>query len=246
MAKGLTAQSVERLKPDPAKRLEIPDGLLPGLYFIIQRTGARAWAVRYRHAGKPRKLTLGPYPALDLGTARARAREALQAVALGRDPGAEKIAALRAARENEPDRDSVAAVVERFLQRHTRAKNRRQSAEAVERTFRRVVLPAWGTRRIQEITRRDIVQLLDEVVDRGTPVLANRTLAHVRKLFNWARLQLAEETKDSEPTLLKARGKSIRLKSGDRVDIAVAGKVVINQGYVKVRQTAYDGRRHGI
>ena len=72
MAKGLTAQSIERLKPNPAKRLEVPDGLLPGLYFVIQPTGARSWAVRYRHAAKPRKLTLGPYPALDLGTARAR------------------------------------------------------------------------------------------------------------------------------------------------------------------------------
>ena len=58
MAKGLTAQSVARLKPDAAKRLEIGDGLLPGLYFIIQPSGARSWAVRYRAGGKPRKLTL--------------------------------------------------------------------------------------------------------------------------------------------------------------------------------------------
>ena len=37
MAKGLTAQSVERLKPDPTKRLEVPDGLLPGFYLVIHR-----------------------------------------------------------------------------------------------------------------------------------------------------------------------------------------------------------------
>src|SRR5918993_1333994 len=97
MAKGLTVQSVERLKPDPAKRLEIPDGLLPGLYFVIQPSGARSWAVRYRHAGKPRKLTLGPFPALDLGIARARAREALQKVAAGTDPAAAKQEARRGA-----------------------------------------------------------------------------------------------------------------------------------------------------
>ena len=90
MAKALTAQSVERLKPDPEKRLEVPDGLLPGLYLIIQPNGSKSWAVRYRHAGEPRKLTLGPYPALELGTARGRGREALQAAATGRDPAAEK------------------------------------------------------------------------------------------------------------------------------------------------------------
>src|SRR5215203_3778756 len=51
MAKSLTAPAVERLKADPAKRLEVPDGLLPGLYFVNQPSGAKSWAVRYRHVG---------------------------------------------------------------------------------------------------------------------------------------------------------------------------------------------------
>lgn len=87
MAKALTVQSVEKLKPDPSRRLEIPDGLLPGLYLVIQPSGVRSWAVRYRAAGKPRKLTLGQYPAVGLGDARERARDALEAVASGHDPG---------------------------------------------------------------------------------------------------------------------------------------------------------------
>src|SRR5919199_2130099 len=92
MAKPLTALSVEKLKPDPVKRLEVPDGLLPGLYLVIQPppSGRKGWAVRYRHGGKPRKLTLGPYPALNLETARARAREALREAAAGADPAKEK------------------------------------------------------------------------------------------------------------------------------------------------------------
>jgi integrase len=186
MAKGLTVQSVERLKPDPTKRREIPDSLLPGLYFVIQPSGARSWCVRYRHGGKPRKLTLGPFPALDLATARARAREALQDVARGGDPAAAKMEARRSAGEEKPDRDTVSAVVERFLERHTRARNKKRTIEEVERTFKLHVLPVWGERRIQDITRRDVIELLDGLVDRGTPVAANRTLAHVRKLFNWA------------------------------------------------------------
>ena len=98
MSKALTVQSIERFKPDQSKRLEIPDGLLPGFYFVLQPSGVRSWAVRYRYGGKSRKLTLGPYPVLDLSTARARAREALQVLALGRDPASEKRDALRAAR----------------------------------------------------------------------------------------------------------------------------------------------------
>ena len=74
MAK-LTAKAVENIKPT-ATRQEIPDSLLPGLYLIVQPSGARSWAVRYRHNGRPRKYTLGSYPAIDLATARAGHQDA--------------------------------------------------------------------------------------------------------------------------------------------------------------------------
>src|SRR4051794_32003614 len=182
MPKALTAQSVERLKPDSTKQLQVPDGLLPGLYLVLQPSGSRSWAVRYRHAGTPRKLTLGGYPVLDLARARAEARTALQAVAQGRDPAREKQEAKRSARD---EKDTVAAQVESFLARHTRKNNKARTAEEVERVFKLHVLPVWGERRVQEITRRDVVDLLDGIVDAGKPVAANRTLAAVRKFFNW-------------------------------------------------------------
>ncbi|WP_084673988.1 Arm DNA-binding domain-containing protein [Methylobacterium sp. WSM2598] len=88
---AFTARSVELTKPDPSKRLELPDGALPGFYLVVQPSGAKSWAVRYRIDGKSRKMTLGPYPRLGLGDARERARTALQAVSEGRDPAGEKV-----------------------------------------------------------------------------------------------------------------------------------------------------------
>lgn len=212
MAKALTVQSVERFKPDPGKRLEVADGLLPGLYFVLQPSGVRSWAVRYRHAGKPRKLTLGPYPVLDLGAARTRAREALQVVALGRDPASEKQDALKAARLAEPGVDTVAAIVATFLERHARAKTKANTADDTERHFRLHVLPKWGERRIQDITRRDVIALLDGIVDRGTPIAANRALAAVTKFFNWS---LDRSIIETSPCIRVARpGEE---KSRDRV-----------------------------
>jgi integrase len=184
MAKALTAQSVGRLKPDPAKRLEIPDGLLVGLYFVVQPSGARSWAVRYRHAGKPCKLTLGLYPALDLGAARARARDALQAVAAGRDPGTEKREAAREAQDG-TGRDLVSTQLDAFYERHVKANNTVRTAGEVMRALDKDVRTAWGGRRVQDITRRDVIELLDGIVDRGTPIAANRALAYTRRFFNW-------------------------------------------------------------
>ena len=125
MGTVLTVQGVARIKPDPHKRLEIPDAVLPGLYLIVQPSGVKSWAVRYRHGVTPRKLTLGRYPIFDLVEARTRAREALQSVATGRDPCSEK----RERRREivTPDRDLVSAQVELFLARHVRTKPRQEA-----------------------------------------------------------------------------------------------------------------------
>ena len=209
MGRVLTVQSVERLKPDPARRLEIPDAGLQSLYLVIQPSGMKSWAVRYRSGGVPRKLTLGPYPALDLATARARAREAIQKVALGHDPATEKKQA-RAAPD--PARHQLLRVVEQFLDRHARVNTKQRTAEETERLFRLHVLPTWGNRKVEEITRTDVVALLDGIVDRGSPVAANRTLAAIRKLFNWC----VERSVVTVSPCLNVRAASLE-KSRDRI-----------------------------
>jgi integrase len=52
--------------------------------------------------------------------------------------------------------------------------------------FEEHMLPRWRTLDIRSITRRDVVALLDGIVDDGKPVLANRVHAAVRAMFNWA------------------------------------------------------------
>jgi integrase len=174
----LTIRSVEAMKPRPVRQ-EIPDSFLPGLYLIQQPSGAKGWAVRYRHKGVPRKLTLGSYPALGLKDARELGAKALRAVAEGRDPGREKILA-RADKA-----DSVDRIVEDFLERHVRRSNRPRTAQETERLLRQHVLPRWRGRMVHEITRRDVLDILDRVVDGGAPIAANRVFAAIRKFFNW-------------------------------------------------------------
>src|SRR5947207_8630211 len=96
MGRKLTAKTIENLRPGPQRR-EISDGG-SGLWLILQPSGAKSWAVRYRFAGRPTKLTLGSWPALTLAAARKGAAAALHDVAQGHDPAASrKDAALTAA-----------------------------------------------------------------------------------------------------------------------------------------------------
>jgi integrase len=182
MTKALTVKGLENIRPGPARR-EIPDGHMPGLYFVVQPTGATSWAVRYRHGGMPRKLTLGAYPALKLADARESAGEALRAVAEGRDPASEKLERRRRAREGVAESDLVPVVLELFLTRHVRPKNR--SAADVERLLKVEVARPWATRSIQEIGRRDVIELVDAIMDRGAPYTANRVFTNFRKMLNW-------------------------------------------------------------
>ena len=179
MARALTTRTVETTRPGPERR-EIPDAHMPGLYLVLQPSGARSWAVRYRIGGRPRKHTLGSYPAVDLKTARNLASKALRAAAEGRDPGREK------ANERAAGLDTVEAIADLFIERHCKQANRPRTVEGTERLLRQYVLPRWKGRLAREITRRDVIDLLDRVVDSGKPTTANRVLAAVRKMFNWA------------------------------------------------------------
>jgi integrase len=201
MTKALTVKRIESADAKPARQ-EIPDGLLVGLYLVVQPSGAKSFAVRYRYAGQPRKLTLGAFPAVTLDAARDIGGKALRAAAEGRDPATEKQerkgeskrAALEEARGK---RDLFENVAREFVERHAMKSTRettwretarilglRPDAEGKLVEFGGDVIPAWKGRKVQDITKRDVITLLDAVNDRA-PIMANRVLAAVRKLFNW-------------------------------------------------------------
>jgi integrase len=170
----LTVKSVETAAPSKDRR-EIPDGYVKGLYLIVQPSGAKSWAVRYRHGGRPRKYTIGNYPLYGLKEARERGIEALRAASEGRDPAATETLSV----------DSIESAVEEFLERHVRRNYRPKPMRETERLLRSHVVEAWRGRRVSSIARADVRRMLDRIVERGTPIAANRVHSVTRGLFNW-------------------------------------------------------------
>ena len=180
----LTDVGIKR-QPLPTVRKEVPDGKIGGLYLVLQPSGAKSWAVRYRFDGKPRKLTLGPYPAVDIAAARRRAQEAIGDVAGGQDPAAVKVASRAAAKaEREADGDRIERVVALFVERHAKPKTR--DWRETERMLNREVIGRWRGRRLSQITRSQVHDMLDQIIDRGAPIRANRVFAQFRKMCRWA------------------------------------------------------------
>jgi integrase len=81
--------------------------------------------------------------------------------------------------------ETVEAVAAEFIERYAKVKQR--TWPETERLIARNILPKWGRRLIGSIDGRDVNALLDSIIDKGTPIAANRTLAAGRKMFKWAR-----------------------------------------------------------
>jgi integrase len=203
MAKVLSAKAVAAFKADPKKRQEIPDRAAAGLYLVVQPSGSKSWAMRYRFNGKPAKLTLGTVnegisflstgevPPIGGFHTLAEARELcaaqLRSVIQGIDPAQSKVQvfAAREERKNESSKNLVENVITEFLKRHVAA-NELRSATQIKWLFGKHVTPVWKGRDIRSISKRDVIDLVEAIADTGRPIMANRVLAHVRKLFSWA------------------------------------------------------------
>ena len=180
---ALTAKRIENVKPGDARQ-EIPDGGCRGLYLIVQPSGRKAWAVRYRFQGKPRKLTLDGVGSL--AEARKAATNALHELERGNDPAGLKFGAKAAEEKAAAARagDTVDNLAAQFIERHAKKHTRPNSWRMTQRIFDRIVLPAWRGRIIHDIKRRDVIDLVEGVAEK-TPILANRVHAALSKFFNW-------------------------------------------------------------
>ena len=184
MVKAFTPKGIEAMKPDPAKRREFPDPALSGLYLVVQPSGAKGWALRYRWANKPKKLTLGKWPIMGLADARGAASEAIAKVEAGADPGAEKKKAKAVRIEAQlSERDTIKTLVEQYAKRHLASL---KSGAVVKRELERHVVTVWGDRDIHDIAKRDVIDLLDGIADSGRVVSANRVRSYLGTFFNWA------------------------------------------------------------
>jgi integrase len=174
----LTELAVKLMRPPASGRAEVFDTLLPSFGLRITAGGVKSWVVMTRVHGKLKRITLGRYSdKLGVGEARDQARKVIADAQAGKAPVSGR------ARRHAIDGDTVRDVLGQFIARDQRGRGRRSWRE-VERTLSRE-LAGWMDRPIATIGRADVLALLDDVVDRGSPIAANRLLAHLRRMLNW-------------------------------------------------------------
>ena len=175
----LTELSVTKIKSGP-RRMEIHDA--HGLYLVIQPSGHRSYAYRYRWHGRPQKMTIGP-SVIGLKAARIEAAKAAYELAQGRDPAAPK----RAAKEEQrlatgASVDTFRSVAEKFMALEG---GKLRSADARRKRLEKYIYPTLGHRPVLSIKRSEVVRLLDEIEVNSGPSMAQAVLAIIKRTLSW-------------------------------------------------------------
>jgi integrase len=153
---------------------------------------SRSWVLRYKFRGVEKRIVLGHFPETSLDTARGQTRHFRELASKGIDP--ERARPRRNSSRPAPvpptsatarvdDAHSIDHLVSEFVERHLRPTRKRP--EYAEAILAKDVLPEWKGRDARTITPREVVTLLDGIVERGSRVMANRTAALMGQMFKF-------------------------------------------------------------
>jgi len=169
-------------------------------------TGAKSFCFIYKLRGTKRRLTLGEHPSTSLKKARQKHAEALSLVKKGIDPilktreedetRRREAEQKRRQEEAEAKALTVSALAETFIEA-CKKKGLRRWTE-YKRYLDRELIPKLGTWKAADVARADIREVVGLVYERGAGVAANRALAVIRRLFNWA---VEEDLLSSSPAV---------------------------------------------
>jgi len=175
----LTKSAIDAL-PIPASDVVYWDVGCPGFGVKVTPRGRKVFVVLYRTGGagsRLRKFTIGPYGRVTLHQARVAAQKVFTAKLEGRDPAGEKRETKHRFMSNQ-----VADLLESCISHHV---SQNRSAGEISRLLRREVGTPWGTKSIHEISKRDVVEVVSAIEQRGAPVAANKALKSIKTFLRW-------------------------------------------------------------
>ena len=181
-----------------------------GLYLCYRESYAiPVWKYRYRFAGKQRVMNLGSYTVLSLGDARRTVKELAARVALGHDVAGEKQERKREALaklEAEKNAWTVAKLADEYFERNILG--RWKHPNIVRSRIENDIKPSIGKLRAEDVRPLHIDQMLQTIVKRGAPTVANDVLRWSKRIFDFGIKRQILETNPASPfSLTDAGGK---------------------------------------
>src|SRR6202789_3352493 len=146
-----------------------------GLYLEVSPRGGKWWRLKYRYAGKEKRVSLGVYPEINLKKARARTIDARQLLDAGVDPSENRRATKAAQMEGAANSFEVVAREWIEQQMKTWVKGH---GERILTRFERDIFPWIGARPIAEVTAPELLSTVRRIEKRGALETAHRALGN--------------------------------------------------------------------
>lgn len=151
-------------------RYDIFDAKLRGLGVRISTAGTKSFFVMRRNKGRMTRVTIGRYPELSLADARIL--------------GAEKLAELsKGTFGRRTDNPTVQQVYDEWIELE---QSQKRTIRQVTSAMQLHVIPSLGKRKLNEVTKLDVSEIVERLVLAGKPTQANRVLAYIKRMFAWA------------------------------------------------------------
>ena len=160
-------------------RKEIGDAGCRGLSIRCTTAGVKTWSYAYKLNGKMRRITLGEYPSMGLGEARAQADGLRKQRSLGKDPRALQDAE-RTARAQKTF--TFAELCDLYIE-HVKASGK--ISWKTDEGYLKRPKAKFGKRPAVSITKRELVDFF-QAIALTSKSSANRTQSTVRTMWGWA------------------------------------------------------------
>jgi len=144
---------------------------------------SRTWLMRFKWKGQPVRLVLGHFPSLPHADAAAKVLELRRLLDEGIDPRRARPTRREPGARAGGAPHTIETLADEFLKRHVRP--RRKRPEYAERMLKNSALKHWAGRDARTIKPREVIELLDRIVDAGSPVMANRVAALLAQMFKF-------------------------------------------------------------
>lgn len=170
----LTATKVQSLVKSESGRFS--DG--NGLFFWVRHPYSPTWKLRYSLQGKRKEITLGKYPAVSLADARMKAEIEKKTIREGVDPLFIK---------KRKQQKKLITVESLFHDWHQNDLLPRIKTHHIQKqVFTTYINPFIGLMNIEDVTPRDVREIIQSVRDKGYKSVSNDALGHLKQMFNHA------------------------------------------------------------
>ena len=172
--------AIRHAKPGNKPR-KMSDGR--GMYLEVAPSGGKWWRLKYRFAGKDKRISLGVYPDVSLKEARRRRDEARQLLAKAIDPSEHR--KTQKAERDQRSKNSFEAVAREWFGKYS-TNWVPDHAGLVLKRLERDIFPWIGGKPIADINAPQLLMVVRRIEQRGALETAHRALRNCGQVFRYA------------------------------------------------------------